>query len=216
MMAQQLIKVLSCNVLVTLCGCTFDQPETEPSDPSVDWRALQWSARGGNTFQQEDGAVFETVLTDLLQYEGFHTFGAGTDQLVLDEYTPGDSDHLLHRAIAAGLGGKVRISYKVEGALRDRNKAPVSLGPFKCDNPSIIVRDLSKLQGTYRSTAFRTAYPNAVGFVKTWLPVYSNNGDVALLRFSFGPTAHGAVGTYILMKEDGRWNVMWRSLKYFA
>ena len=42
------------------------------------------------------------------------------------------------------------------------------------------------------------------------------DGQEAVLRAWFGPTAHGATVTYMLAKKDGRWKVVWRKVTYYA
>lgn len=212
-----------CVLLLALCGCATDLPNgSEPplteamahvSAPYVD----EWTNEIAGDIDQEDHLVLETVLTDLLTYEKFDPLGAGESHIVLDFQTGADSFYLSQNQIAGELRGEQAVSDSLGPALSGRNKVSVSLAEFKPANPNILVRDLSDLeQGIGFWQAFRTAYPQAKGFVTAWLPVYSKDGKAAVLRFWFGPTDHGAAGTYLLVKEQGTWKVAWRDLAYYA
>ncbi len=63
---------------------------------------------------------------------------------------------------------------------------------------------------------FSSQFPKARGYVETLLPGYSRDGLAALVVFTFGPTAHGAVGYYLLRKVEGRWVIIERSIGYFS
>ena len=63
---------------------------------------------------------------------------------------------------------------------------------------------------------FEKAYPQARLFIELWRVAYSKDGKTALVRFWFGPTAHGATGTYLLRKEDRMWKILHRRVSYYA
>jgi hypothetical protein len=50
-------------------------------------------------------------------------------------------------------------------------------------------------------------YPDVRAMAVLWLPAYSSDGRTAVVRFSFGPTAHGATATYLLARGVGGWRV---------
>jgi hypothetical protein len=35
------------------------------------------------------------------------------------------------------------------------------------------------------------------------------------MRFRFGPSSHGAAGTYFLTKQDDTWQVEWRRFAFY-
>jgi hypothetical protein len=222
MIANRPINVFAlCGVFLTLCGCASNLPNgSEPplteamahvSAPYVH----EWTTEIAGDIDQEDHLVLETVLTDLLTYEEFDPLGAGESHIVLDVKTAADSFYLSQNQIASELRGERRVSDSLGPALSNRNTGSVSLAQFKPANPSILVHDVSNEEKQF-TQAFWKAYPQAKGFVTAWLPVYSKDGKAAVLRFWFGPTAHSATGTYLLVKEQGKWKVAWRSLAYYA
>lgn len=52
-------------------------------------------------------------------------------------------------------------------------------------------------------------------YVYLWLPGYSNDRKTAVVRFRFGPNAHGAAATYLLRNDNGLWIVASYDLAYF-
>ena len=59
-------------------------------------------------------------------------------------------------------------------------------------------------------------HPGVRHYVYLWKPAYYQSGQRAVVRFSFGPTAHGACTTYLLAKEGGRWKVLKERLSHYA
>jgi hypothetical protein len=53
-------------------------------------------------------------------------------------------------------------------------------------------------------------------YVRLWLPGYSNDRKTAVIRFSYGPSAHGAAATYVLKNRNGEWIVTKFNLFYFS
>ena len=56
----------------------------------------------------------------------------------------------------------------------------------------------------------------ARAYVRLALPGYTPQRTTAVVRFSFGPTPHGASGTYFLTKRQGKWEIAWRHFSYYA
>ena len=50
-----------------------------------------------------------------------------------------------------------------------------------------------------------------IGFMP---PVYVD--DYCVVRFGFGPTAHGATGTFLLKKTAHSWEIIQKYLAYYA
>ncbi len=90
----------------------------------------------------------------------------------------------------------------------------LSLANLKPRNANIVVEDLSDKKESELEYEFNEKYPDARGYVKAWLPGFSKDGNTAVVRVRFGPSAHGATATYMLIKQDGRWRVKWRRTAY--
>jgi len=107
---------------------------------------------------------------------------------------------------------------KIPSAVMDdllrRNPDRKQLFLTRCQpsNPNILVRSLSQVD---QDLGFCSQFPDARGYVESFLPGYSRDGRTALVLFSFGPTPHGAIGCYLLSKTNGRWEIIERSIGNF-
>ena len=222
---QRITAFILFSAALTICGSCSNRfaPGTPSDEPSLaaEQNGRESDSGGDKQITQQDSLVMETVLLDLLGNEEFFTdmslYGGAENKIILDAKTGGDSFYLRQNQIEGELDEGQVISQDLGDELRRRNEVGVPLEGFTPDDPSILVRDLSALpDGTDFSEAFGKKFPNAKAWVEAWLPAYSKDGTTALVRFWFGPTPHGAAGTYMLIKEDGRWKVLWRSLAFFA
>ncbi len=164
-----------------------------------------------------DHEIYDVVLTDLLEYQEFdpatHGGGVKKTKIVLSDTSEGqlDDDFILH-GFYAGQEKDVPSDVRRDLPRRNPERTRYSLTGYRPSNPSILLRDLSHSRGF----EFGDEFPDARGYVVPHLPGYSEDGRTAVFLFSFGPTAHGAVGFYLLRKENGRWEIVLRHLGYFA
>jgi len=92
---------------------------------------------------------------------------------------------------------------------------PATFVKWKFD-PKIVLADSSEdLGGNRFQDVFTKKFPTARGWVEPWLPGYSKDGTLALVRGWLGPTPHGAVFTTLLERKGDRWVVKWHSISYF-
>ena len=59
-------------------------------------------------------------------------------------------------------------------------------------------------------------HPEAKAYAYLYRPGYTRDGRTAVVRFLFGPTAHGASATYLLTRGDGGWVVQKWAFAYYA
>lgn len=79
-----------------------------------------------------------------------------------------------------------------------------------------LVADLKKVSHGFSAEGLPKEYCEAKGYAYVWLPGYSEDGATAVVRFAFGPTAHGATATYLLVKAGGAWAVTKASHTYYV
>jgi hypothetical protein len=171
----------------------------------------------------DDYQVIEAVLLDLIKSKDFTTFvddGQRTD-VVLDEKTAGGSrgnvqlDHESNDQKWKVIGAEIRADLG-----RRNTNEPVSLRGFRPTSERILVRDISGIRRMEsvlaRTREFGRQFPGARVYVGAWLPGYSRDGQTAVLRARFDPTAHGGQATYIVTKNAGRWAVVWREFRYYG
>jgi hypothetical protein len=101
---------------------------------------------------------------------------------------------------------KWEIPGEIREQLRRRNAKKVPLSNLKFGK-GVLVADLEKMPPDLDAKEPPKAYAETKAYAFVWLPGYSKDGSTAVVRFSFGPTAHGATATYLLSKKNGVWKV---------
>jgi hypothetical protein len=157
-------------------------------------------------------------------------FGRGKDaaRIVLDTMTVGGRGLLISEAQfnqEANPDKGWSVSVELQDDLRSRNRdEPISLAGYKSPSRGILLEDLGariSREGLPKEKAYNlyrfqnTSLPNVSRFVIAYLPGYSKDGNTAIFRAYFGPTAHGATLTYKVAKKDGKWTVVWRYVARF-
>jgi hypothetical protein len=99
--------------------------------------------------------------------------------------------------------------------LHRRNAEQVSLagGSF---GEGVVVTDVEPFRPFLSETDYRERFPRAKGWAEASLPGYSGDGARAVLVFWFGPTAHGAKATYLLVNRGFGWEVEAFDLAYYV
>ncbi len=100
----------------------------------------------------------------------------------------------------------VDVTLPLRKMLHERNVRAISL-KGKLD-PSIMFLPSEKLELTLMRE-------NKL-WVSAMLPGYSVDRKTAVLRFAFGPTPHGANGTYLFKRMNTGWTIAWRDYAYYA
>lgn len=166
----------------------------------------------------EDQDVVETALLDMLAYQGKDGF----------RVNPAQHDIALVNVTAVNMGllgdEQLNCELDVERAnevtldmrehLQQRNWMPTSLKDFKPRNTHIILVEEKDVGGSFSSLGNK--YPHIRGWAQICLPGYSKQHNAVVVRFITGPSAHGAAGTYFLVKQDGKWHVKWRQFAHYA
>ncbi|HUS35628.1 MAG TPA: hypothetical protein VM680_09785 [Verrucomicrobiae bacterium] len=146
--------------------------------------------------------------------------------IVLHTRTPEKIGFLGHEQIQGELDGR-KLPRDAETDLRRRN-TPQGSKPDSYDavpvsytnltfSAGIVVTNLNEMmEGRRRFRSFEKAQPNARGWLEAYLPGYSKDGNVAVVRAGAGPWAHAAMLTAVLEKRGTEWKVKWYDVARFA
>jgi hypothetical protein len=112
------------------------------------------------------------------------------------------------------MGEKWEVPAELREDLRRRNARRVPLGELAFGKGAVTA-DMDK---ALRRDDWRPPenHPHVRAYARVWLPAYSKDGRMAVVRFLFGPTPHGASATYLLTKRDGGWKVTKWKLAFYA
>lgn len=185
--------------------------------------ARQCSQRYKVAAAYEDYMVLGTALKDLssrTDIVGLRSQNQKATLIVLAVNTVGESGMLDENQISSELKQDgFHISKDIGVSLRNRNIKVVSWRGMRQRTKFVAVEDLSKyphgFAGEYWK-AIQERYPNAKADVEAWLPGYSKDCTQAVVRFWFGPTAHGATATYMLIRQNKQWKIKWHEISYYA
>lgn len=164
---------------------------------------------------KEDRTVLKIVAEDLVRHPDFRVRGAGS-KLVVWETTEGLSGYITTGQLSSELSDQPPVSMELYNNLKFRNGRKMTLDAI--DSTIVVMANPDRVpkERFGFESAFEKAFPDAKAYVGFWLPAYSEDGRTALVRFGFGPTPHGACGTYVLEKSGGAWKILWRKLSFYA
>jgi hypothetical protein len=203
-----------CLIFLILIGCGQASSDTSKKKPPTSFNRLATSA------VSEDYSVIEAALSHFSALKEIGTYGnsRGADLIILQDKTPEKSGMLAVSQMSNDLDSKNKtIPTELGSNLRKRNVKSVSLIGMKKRHKKVVVDDLDKYPDGYKFwDAIQKQHPRAKAWAQTWLPGYSKDAKQAVIRFWFGPTAHGATATYLLVKQNHQWKVKWHSLAFYA
>lgn len=185
-------------------------------------------AASETTPSERDRQVLNSLLSFLLTSTNFNLTGVATNgtTVVLHARTPEKTGFLHSSQMRADIAKQILPADAVTD-LRERNTPPdakTNTYPAVAASytnltfsTNILVAELSPLWKDRRLlNAFEQAYPQARGYVQSYLPGYSKDGNQAVVRAMVGPTPHGAMLTVLLEKTGDTWTVKWHRLVRFV
>jgi hypothetical protein len=178
---------------------------------------------------QRDRDVLNSLLIHLCTDPAFDLTKVSTNdpQILLHFRTPEGTGFLTPGQIRSDLRTN-SLPIDAEDNLRKRNGLNVEnpgdyetvaalFGNVKF-SAGIVVTNLHhwRIEPQILKTGFNKAFPNARGWVEVYLPGYSNDGNVAVVRAMVGPWAHAASLTALMEKRENGWFVKWFKIAYYA
>lgn len=190
--------------------------DTKPLPPTSPPAKVQITPRD-QKLSSEDIQVLELALTDLCTYRGKDIFlprDKGTNLIVANttRIYNGYDDNQLNADLENAQALEITLAMREQ--LAQRNVTSVSIASWKPSSPALQLRDQKSLTDIFGRFGEKEATARA--WVSLSLPAYEALREKAVLRFSFGPTPHGASGTYFLTKRQGKWEIAWRRFSYYA
>jgi hypothetical protein len=233
------VRTLLLTIVLSLVfdGCERLQSGTASTQTSEQRAADDGPMQPADAVSPEDLAVLDAALSHMAADPKFELAFRTGQRLIVHSSTLGGSAYVRHSQVR----GDSREGNLPEDALRDlerrnngplvrvsgmtfssRRRAGAALGPWSPTGPNVTLDDLDQFpRRTPLSSEFekalKKAHPDAKAYVRVALPGYSTDRRQAVVRLAFGPSAHGAMATYLLVKDDaGAWTVTWRKFCYYA
>lgn len=194
-----------------------DKVRSKQSGPAQKARTENTSINAKLT--AEDLLVIECAIVDMATYSGkefeLSYFSKSTKMILLDT-TAGVVNEYTENQMNAELDERKAndIDLSMRKDLLRRNTTTTSLAKSDFTNPRVKLRPQDSVAGGFARFDFEKS--DARGYASVYLPGYSSDGSRAVLRFWFGPTPHGAAGTYLLERKNGKWRVVWRDFAHYV
>jgi hypothetical protein len=85
-------------------------------------------------------------------------------------------------------------------------------------SPAVLVTNIHhwRLDREFLKSDFNKVFPNARGWLEVYLPGYSNDSNLAVVRAMVGPWAHAASLTALMEKRENGWVVKWFKISRYA
>lgn len=177
---------------------------------------------------EQDRQVLEALLLRLLKDVDFDMTKAPISgaSIVLHTRTPEFISSSARNQIESELEGR-KFSPELLSNLLKRNTPPAQKqGEYDAIAASytnltfaagIVVTNVHVFRKSGREFDwFEKAQPKARGWIEAYLPGYSKNGAVAMVRARTGPWVHGAALTAVLEKSGTVWKVKWYKVAFYA
>lgn len=174
-------------VLVLNAGCQTERADDRASTPRQ--------------------SVYELVISDLAQKKSADVRFVGADVWISPQFSEGDS--LLY-----GWGDEIDIDEKLVDALRNASRRTDEFPHADAFGPGAIVKVIESFHDLHYYGKNRKPV-NAKCLIEFWRPGYTDDGKRAIVRFYYGPSPHGAAGTYILRYTDKRWCITASRISYY-
>ena len=229
--------LLTIAVSLGLTGCVRP-PEEPASTQTAEPRAADdGPVQPADAVSAEDLAVLDAALSHFADDPGFEPIGplAGR-RLIVHSVTLGGSAFVRPEQVGAEAPAG-RLPEDALGDLERRNNGPAvrvsgmtfssvrragaALDDWVPAHPNVTLENLDRFPNEPRmfefDKALQRAHPDAKAYVSAALPGYAADRRRAVVRLAFGPSAHGAMATYLLTKDAaGSWTVTWRKFTYYA
>jgi hypothetical protein len=175
--------------------------------------------------QDRDREVLEAVLNDVMdprnpEYRGLDPGQLNRRGIVLHRMTGLRDEWFLGPALEEGVE-KRGVIKEVGAAWSRRNSGPpVPTRELRLRIKEAQLDDLDAMaEKTVGADAFADAFvkkhPRSWGWVIPTLPGFSRDGRTAAVLLRDGPSPHGSVWAYQLVRFQDRWNVTWRWHKFW-
>jgi hypothetical protein len=201
-MATKLVGILLLCLLGFTSGCS-------------PWGASQSLRARSAKETARDNEVLDVVLSDMADNVDFRPIVSVATELrkiIVDDATYGGASRRFLETTAITLTPDVRSQLRDDILRRNQPGQRISTASFQPKSPSVVVLALNARDV---DIDFTDRFPDARGYVRPFLPGFTADGQTAVFACYFGPSPHGAVGVYILTRENGSWKVKQKHLGHY-
>lgn len=185
-------------VLAVLLGAGCQLKNTQP----VTAEPIQPEAANGAL------NVYQLVIADLLIRESPDSHFVGTKIWVSPDFCEGDS-------LSLSWGNDFKVDEELVETLKTAN---VEAGAFPQDELAGSEVRITEIESFHDLHYYGEGSKpvDAKCLVQFWRAGFTVDGTRAIVRFRYGPSFHGAAGTYILERTEAGWRITASKISFYA
>ncbi len=163
--------------------------------------------RVGQATPSPEESVYRLIVTDLMRMDAPNARFVGTEVWIAPEFNKGDS-------LFYSWGNEIDVDKELIESLERASKETGGFPGVDVFGPNARVMEIESFHDIhYYGDGSKPVAAKCL--VKFWRPGYSADGKRALLRFYYGPSPHGAAGTYILHHTNSGWKIVASTISYY-
>ena len=150
-------------------------------------------------------SVYQVVLADLLLTVECQGNFNGTQIAVSPSQCDGTTN---------GFGTSITVDKVLMSDLERANNEKHEFEPTVLALSNVRIEEIPAFDGMYYHRAGNQPR-NLKCLVQFWHAGFSKDGITAVVKFLYGPSSHGAIGTYVLRRTTNRWRIAKKVIDYY-
>ncbi len=152
-------------------------------------------------------SLYQLIVSDLAHKRSTNPRFVGTEVWVAPHFNLGDS-------LFYSWGDEIEVDKDLIESLRRASAETSEFPDAEQFGPDARVIEIESFHDLHYYQAGSKPVA-AKCLVQFWRPGYSGDGKRALVRFYYGPSPHGAAGTYVLHYVDNGWRIVASTISYY-
>jgi hypothetical protein len=152
-------------------------------------------------------AVYQLVISDLIKKESTGNQFVGDKVWVSPNFSKGDS-------LFYSWGEDIDVDEELVEALKNANQETDAFPTAETFGSQVLLTEIESFHDLYYYGE-NSPPVDAKCLVQFWRAGFTDDGKRAIVRFYYGPSAHGAAGTYILRYAEGSWRITASTISYY-
>lgn len=155
-----------------------------------------------------DATVYQIVLRDLAGRPSEDAYFQGETIWVDPTSCKGDS-------LFYSWGSEISVAQDLQTALKTANQQTIDFDAKELASPKVQIKEIESFHDLFYYGKGKGP-TEAKSLVQFWRAGFSVDGQRAVVRFYFGPSPHGAAGTYVLQLTKSGWTIVASTLSYYV
>jgi len=153
-------------------------------------------------------SMYQLVVSDLAKKEPHDARFTGAEVWIAPKFAVGNS-------LIYSWGNDIDVNEELIDALAEASQKTGDFPATEQFGPNARVTEIESFHDLHYYCKHSKPV-TARCLVQFWRPGVSADGKRAIVRFRYGPSPHGAVGTYVLQYTDSGWRICASTISYYV